>query len=121
MIDGQRKNPLEVVFAVSLHAEERSDLKINRAGAERTPDVDFCQIRIRPVLSDETDGVVNPFTAMGHFHKQPHRWPTFLAMLFQILKEGIGLSLLEKLEVQYPLSKSNVIQTYVAGLEKSFQ
>ena len=45
--------------------------------------------------------MINPFTAMGHFHKQPPRWPTFLAMLFQILKEGIGRSLLDELEVQY--------------------
>ena len=48
----------------------------------------------------------NPFTAMGHFHKQPPRWPTFLAMkLFQILKEGMGLSLLDELEVQYHVIK----------------
>ena len=44
---------------------------------------------------------------MGHFHKQPPRLPTFLAMLFQILKEGMGLSLLnlDKLEVQYHVIK----------------
>ena len=42
---------------------------------------------------------------MGHFHKQPPWWPKFLAMLFQILKEGMGLSLLEKLEVQYHVIK----------------
>ena len=34
---------------------------------------------------------------MGHFHKQPPWWPTFLAMLFDILKEGMGLSLLDEL------------------------
>ena len=49
--------------------------------------------------------MINPFIAMGHFHKQPPRWPTFLAMLFEILKEGMGLSLLEKLEVQYHVIK----------------
>ena len=48
---------------------------------------------------------VNPLTAMGHFHEQPPRWPTFLAMLFQILKEGMGLSLLDELEVQYHVIK----------------
>ena len=48
---------------------------------------------------------LNPFTAMGHSHKQPPRWPTFLAMLFQILKEAMGLSLLDKLKVQYHVIK----------------
>ena len=47
----------------------------------------------------------NPFTATGHFHRQPPRWPTFLAMLFQILKEGMGLSLSDELEVQYHVIK----------------
>ena len=42
---------------------------------------------------------------MGHFHRQPPRWPTFLAMLFQILKEGMGLSLSDELEVQYNVIK----------------
>ena len=42
---------------------------------------------------------------MGYSHKQPPRWPTFLAMLFQIVKEGMGLSLLDKLEVQYHVIK----------------
>ena len=46
----------------------------------------------------------NPFTANGHFHKQSTRWPTFL-MLFQILKEGVGLSLLDELEVRYHVIK----------------
>ena len=44
---------------------------------------------------------------MGHFHKQPPRWPTFWAMLFQILKEGMGLSLLDKLDVQYHVIKKS--------------
>ena len=44
--------------------------------------------------------VFNPFTATGTFHRQPPRWPTFLAMLFQNLKEGMGLSLSDELEVQ---------------------
>ena len=57
---------------------------------------------------------INPFTATGYFHRQPPRWPTFLAMLFQILKEGMGLPLSDELEVQYiyHVIKSNVIQTY---------
>ena len=42
---------------------------------------------------------------MGYFYKQPPRWPTFLAMLFQILKEGLGLSLLDELKVQYHVIK----------------
>ena len=44
---------------------------------------------------------LNPFTAMGHFHKQPPRWPTLVALLFQILKEGMRFSLLDELDVQY--------------------
>ena len=44
---------------------------------------------------------LNPFTATGCFHRQSPRWPTFLAMLFQILKEGMGLPLSDELEVQY--------------------
>ena len=56
--------------------------------------------------------IFNPFTAMGHFHKEPTRWPTFLAMLFQILKEGMGLSLLDELKVRYHAIKRNVIETY---------
>ena len=42
---------------------------------------------------------------MGHFHKQPPQWPTFLAMLFQILKKGMGLSFIDELEVQYHVIK----------------
>ena len=42
---------------------------------------------------------------MGHFHKQPPRWPTFSAKLFQILKGGMGFSLLDELEVQYHVIK----------------
>ena len=48
---------------------------------------------------------LNPFTAMGHFQKQPPRWPTFLAILFQILEEGMGLSLLEELKVRYHVNQ----------------
>ena len=48
---------------------------------------------------------VNPFTATGYFDIPPPRWPTFLAMLFHILKEGMGLSLLDELEVQYHVIK----------------
>ena len=47
----------------------------------------------------------NPFTATGYFDIPPPRWPTFLAMLFHILKEGMGLSLLDELEVQYHVIK----------------
>ena len=47
----------------------------------------------------------NPFTATGYFDIPPPRWPTFLAMLFQILKEGMGLSLLDELEVRYHVIK----------------
>ena len=43
----------------------------------------------------------NPFTATGYFDIPPPPWPTFLAMLFPILKEGMGLSLLVEFEVQY--------------------
>ena len=41
--------------------------------------------------------LLNPFTATGYFHRQPPRWPTFLAMLFQIRKEGMGLPLSDEL------------------------
>ena len=49
--------------------------------------------------------IFNPFTATGYFDIPPPRWPTFLAMLFHILKEGMGLSLLDELEVQYHVIK----------------
>ena len=52
--------------------------------------------------------LINPFTATGYFDIPPPRWPTFLAMLFHILKlrkEGMGLSLLDELEVQYHVIK----------------
>ena len=57
-------------------------------------------------LDFECPWKINLFTAMGHFHKQPPRWQTILAMLFQILKERLGLSLSEKLEVQYHMIKN---------------
>ena len=49
--------------------------------------------------------IFDPFTATGYFDIPPPRWPTFLAMLFHILKEGMGLSLLDELEVQYHVIK----------------
>ena len=48
---------------------------------------------------------INPFTATGYFDIPPPRWLTFLAMLFPILKEGMGLSLLDEFEVQYHVIK----------------
>ena len=48
---------------------------------------------------------VNPFTATGYFDIPPPRWPTFLVTLFPILKEGMGLSLLDECEVQYHVIK----------------
>ena len=48
---------------------------------------------------------LNPFTATGHFPRQPPRWPTFLAMLFQILNEGMDLPLKDELEKQYHVIK----------------
>ena len=47
----------------------------------------------------------NPFTATGYFDIPPPRWPTFLVTLFPILKEGMGLSLLDEFEVQYRVIK----------------
>ena len=47
----------------------------------------------------------NPFTATGYFDIPPPRWPTFLVTLFPILKEGMGLSLLDEFEVQYHVIK----------------
>ena len=41
----------------------------------------------------------------GYFHRQPPQWPTFLAMLFQIVKEGVGLPMSDELEVQYHVIK----------------
>ena len=52
-----------------------------------------------------TKKTFNPFTATGYFHRQPPRWLTFLAMLFQILKEGMGLPFSDELEVQYHVIK----------------
>ena len=48
---------------------------------------------------------VNPFTATGYVDIPPPRWPTFLVTLFPILKEGMGLSLLDEFEVQYHVIK----------------
>ena len=47
----------------------------------------------------------NPFTATGYVDIPPPRWPTFLVTLFPILKEGMGLSLLDEFEVQYHVIK----------------
>ena len=47
----------------------------------------------------------NPFTATGYFDIPPPRWPTFLVTFFPILKEGMGLSLLDEFEVQYHVIK----------------
>ena len=51
------------------------------------------------------DILFNPFTATGYFDIPPPRWPTFLVTLFPILKEGMGLSLLDEFEVQYHVIK----------------
>ena len=48
---------------------------------------------------------INPFTATGYFDIPLPRWPTFLAMLFPILKDGMGLSLSDEFEVQYHVIK----------------
>ena len=56
-------------------------------------------------------GALNPFTAMGHFYKQPPWWPTFLAMLFQIQK-GWVFHCKTNSKCDTTWSKSNVIQTY---------
>ena len=49
--------------------------------------------------------LINPFTATGYVDIPPPRWPTFLVTLFPILKEGMGLSLLDEFEVQYHVIK----------------
>ena len=56
-------------------------------------------------VSGKSGFQLNPFTATGYFDIPPPRWPTFLAMLFPILKEGMGLSLLDEFEVQYHVIK----------------
>ena len=53
----------------------------------------------------EKTASINPFTATGYFDIPPPRWPTFLVTLFPILKEGMGLSLLDEFEVQYHVIK----------------
>ena len=58
-----------------------------------------------PVDRVSPNRCLNPFTVTGYFHRQPPRWQTFLAMLFQILKEGTGLPLSDELEVQYHVIK----------------
>ena len=62
-----------------------------------------------PVKSIKTSQQVfigfNPFTATGYVDIPPPRWPTFLVTLFPILKEGMGLSLLDEFEVQYHVIK----------------
>ena len=57
------------------------------------------------VLSPWSIWALNPFTATGYFDIPPPRWPTFLVTLFPILKEGMGLSLLDEFEVQYHVIK----------------
>ena len=52
------------------------------------------------------ENTFNPFTATGYFDIPPSRWPTFLVTLFPILKEGMGLSLLDEFEVQYHVIKT---------------
>ena len=56
-------------------------------------------------ISAGGEGHLNPFTATGYFDIPPPRWPTFLVTLFPILKEGMGLSLLDEFEVQYHVIK----------------
>ena len=63
------------------------------------------------MITKETSVELSTFTAIGHFRKQPSRRPTFLAMLFQILKGGMGLSLLDELDVRYHVIKLSAIQT----------
>ena len=59
-----------------------------------------------PVHMTALSGVgFNPLTATGYFDIPPPRWPTFLLTLFPILKEGMGLSLLDEFEVQYHVIK----------------
>ena len=58
----------------------------------------FCFVKLSRIT-------INPFTATGYFDIPPPRWPTFLVMLFPILKEGMGLSLLDEFEVQYHVIK----------------
>ena len=59
--------------------------------------------------------MINPFTATGYFHRQQSRWPTFLAMWFKILKEGMGLPLSDayELEVQYHVIKKVTLSRYM--------
>ena len=56
-------------------------------------------------FGDSEPSDLNPFTATGYFDIPPPRWPTFLVTLFPILKEGMGLSLLDEFEVQYHVIK----------------
>ena len=74
-----------------------------------------CLCTVKPVLSDHPTvqgktvvidrWSLNPLTATGYFDIPPPRWPTFLVTLFPILKEGMGLSLLDEFEVQYHVIK----------------
>ena len=66
------------------------------------------------------NGIFNPFTATGYSDIPSPRWPTFLVTLFPILKEGMGLSLLDEFEVQYHVIKSNEFQTYDGAKVKVF-
>ena len=61
------ENPLKIVFPVPLNAEERPVLAANRAGAECTLDINFCQICTGPVLGDEADGVVDGHIVQTEF------------------------------------------------------
>ena len=69
----------------------------------------MCVYGLRPFASlrivNKVGSLLNPFTATGYFEIPPPRWPTFLVTLFPILKEGMGLSLLDEFEVQYHVIK----------------
>ena len=64
----------------------------------------FCLV-IGQSVSALEQFTLNPLTATGYFDIPPPRWPTFLVTLFPILKEGMGLSLLDEFEVQYHVIK----------------
>ena len=61
----------------------------------------YTYVSIHTWNKSDLNNTFNPFTATGYFDIPPPRWPTFFAMLFPILKEGMGLSLLDEFEVQY--------------------
>ena len=103
---------LELTFSESKFAACQSGTLSRVSRAFRIPDIDSrakcvrsIKLSLIPNPNTPRKACFNPFTATGYVDIPPPRWPTFLVTLFPILKEGMGLSLLDEFEVQYHVIK----------------